>query len=240
MKRKIMSIIVIFVLMLGISGLRANATTNACKIKLVPKSTTVEPGETIDINIKMSDITATDGLAAYSAKVTFDTEAFTYSKISGSGEWETPIYNEGNIVATVTSGNGQKENQTIGVLTLKVKSDAKEGKYKVAISDIEVSDGINTFEVSAVEKEITVKSETKSDNGNEDNNTILKDDNTIGDDSEDKNTTSKNNTTVSTNNNKTTSDKPIPYTGIAGIIVPTIIILAIVGIVSYYKYRNSI
>lgn len=267
MKRKIMSILVIFVLILAISEIKINAATEVCKISLSPKATSVAPGETIDIELKMSNIIDADGLAAYSAKVTFDTNAFTYSKITGYGEWETPTYNEGNIVATVSNGNGQTTDQTFAILTLKVNDNITDGNYKVSISDIEMSNGLETLSVSSAEATVKVEkipANIPSDDDNtvdDDNNTENIDDNITSDDNntttgDDNNITSNNNNinTSNDNNNKnnstnnnslknanstdTTSPSKMPYTGISSLIIPAIIVIAIVGGASYYNYKK--
>jgi hypothetical protein len=104
----------------------------------------------------MSNITSADGLASYSATISYNTDIFTYSKIEGYGQWETPIYNDGNIAATTSSGSGQTTNQTIAVLTLRVNSGVPDGQYEVALSNIKVSDGAKTFLISETNTKLIV------------------------------------------------------------------------------------
>mgnify|MGYP004662365635 FL=1 len=272
MKRKVMSVLMMFVLILSLYGVQTNAAADVCKISLSPKSSSVEPEKTVDIELKMSNITDADGLAAYSAKINFDTNVFTYSKITGYGEWETPTYNEGNIVATVASGNGQTTNQTFAILTLKVNSGVVDGNYKVSLSNITVSNGVDTLTCSPAEVSVKVakKANTSQNNNTSGNNNTSRNDNTSGNNntsrndntsrdnntsvnnntSRDNNTsvnnnTSKNNTITNRNTtsinasaNDTTSPNKIPFAGLEKMIFPGIVIITIVGIVSYFRYKK--
>jgi hypothetical protein len=146
-------------------------SAEACKISLVAESTSIVPDETIDIEIKMSDITQEDGIAGYGASISFNSDAFTFSKITGTEEWETPIYNDGNIVAAVTDGNGQTEDQTIAVLTLLVNSDLEDDNYEISLNDIEVSNGVETFSISPANLKLKVSNDDNGDsNGDNGNN----------------------------------------------------------------------
>lgn len=266
MKRKVMSVLMMFVLILSLYGVETNAAADVCKISLSPKSSSVEPEKTVDIELKMSNITDADGLAAYSAKINFDTNVFTYSKIAGYGEWETPTYNEGNIVATVASGNGQTTNQTFAILTLKVNSGVVDGNYKVSLSNITVSNGVDTLTCSPAEVSVKVAKKantsgnnntSRDDNTSENNNTSRNDNtsrdnntsvnnNTSGNNSTSRdNNTSKNNTITNRNTtsinasaNDTTSPNKIPFAGLEKMIFPGIVIITIVGIVSYFRYKK--
>lgn len=202
MKNKILSILIIFVLVLCINVVKVNAETEACTIKLNPNSSSVKPEETIDISIDMSNITDRDGLAAYSATISFDNNIFTYSKTVGAGEWETPTYNQGNIVATVTSGNGQTEDQTIGLITLRVNPNVPDGQYEVGLSNITVSNGVDTLSISPV----TTKVNVKKDNSNENNSNNDNNNNNSNNNSDSNNNNSNNSNNENNNNNGSNSN----------------------------------
>jgi hypothetical protein len=157
--KRIFIILLMLILILSIFSLQLDAATETCEIILVPRSLTLNEDGTIDIEIRMSNVTSTYGFASYSGKIIFDTKTFTYDRIVGYGEWETPEYNNGNIVATSTSGNGQATDQIVAVLTLKANTDISDGRYSISMSNIKVSNGVTTLSIPQVTSKITIDRE---------------------------------------------------------------------------------
>ena len=256
MKKKIISTLLILTMLLGINIIKSNATTDVCKIIIVPKTTNVKSGDTVDFEIKMSNVTDTNGLAGYAAKISFDTNVFTYSKILGCGEWETPIYNEGYIATTVASGKGQTANQTIAILTLRVNEGVTSENSKVSVSEMTTSNGIKTFDISSAETTVKITNNNTNNNANNNNanNNNTNNNNTnnnitnnnITNNTKNNTKNNKENTTKNDKNNitaniltTTTSNKEFPYAGIfKKVIIFSLIILGITGGVSYYKYKK--
>ena len=203
MKKKVLSILVIFVILISALKINVNAESG-CQITLIPQSS-VEPGKEIKIELKLSNITTNDGIGAYQTTLTYNSDIFSYSSVDGNGTWEKPTVNTDTkgvikLVATTSDGECVKKDDTMAILTFKVNSNTAEGKYEIGLINTEVSDGNQTLNVQEYKTNIIVKKASE-------NNTDKTDDNK---NSTTNNTTDQNNTNNSNNatdkNNTNTSN----------------------------------
>lgn len=150
MKKKVLSILVIFVILISALKINVNAESG-CQITLIPQSS-VEPGKEIKIELKLSNITTNDGIGAYQTTLTYNSDIFSYSSVDGNGTWEKPTVNTDTkgvikLVATTSDGECVKKDDTMAILTFKVNSNTAEGKYEIGLINTEVSDGNQTLNV---------------------------------------------------------------------------------------------
>ena len=145
-------------------------------------------------------------------------------------------------------------------ITAKVKNDAMPGATTIKITNLSASDGNDDFTTEDVSLSVTiVKNEPDDDNNNNDNNNNdnnnddnnnndnnnddnNNDDNNNGDDNNNDNNNNNNNNDDNNNddnnNENTPADGKLPYAGIEDYIIPTILILCVVGITSYIRYKK--
>lgn len=228
MKKKVLSILVIFVILISALKINVNAESG-CQITLIPQSS-VEPGKEIKIELKLSNITTNDGIGAYQTTLTYNSDIFSYSSVDGNGTWEKPTVNTDTkgiikLVATTSDGECVKKDDTMAILTFKVNSNTAEGKYEIGLNNTEVSDGNQTLNVQEYKTNIIVKkaSENNTDktddnknsttnnttdqnNTNTSNNATDKSNTSTSNNVSDKNNTNKSNTTKNKNNNVTTTN----------------------------------
>ena len=215
MKKKVLSILVIFVILISALKINVNAESG-CQITLIPQSS-VEPGKEIKIELKLSNITTNDGIGAYQTTLTYNSDIFSYSSVDGNGTWEKPTVNTDTkgvikLVATTSDGECVKKDDTMAILTFKVNSNTAEGKYEIGLINTEVSDGNQTLNVQEYKTNIIVKkaSENNTDKTDDNKNSTTNNTTDQNNTNNSNNATDKNNTNTSNNatdkNNTNTSN----------------------------------
>ena len=215
MKKKVLSILVIFVILISALKINVNAESG-CQITLIPQSS-VEPGKEIKIELKLSNITTNDGIGAYQTTLTYNSDIFSYSSVDGNGTWEKPTVNTDTkgiikLVATTSDGECVKKDDNMAILTFKVNSNTTEGKYEIGLNNTEVSDGNQTLNVQEYKTNIIVKkaSENNTDKTDDNKNSTTNNTTDQNNTNNSNNTTDKNNTNTSNNatdkNNTNTSN----------------------------------
>ena len=215
MKKKVLSILVIFVILISALKINVNAESG-CQITLIPQSS-VEPGKEIKIELKLSNITTNDGIGAYQTTLTYNSDIFSYSSVDGNGTWEKPTVNTDTkgiikLVATTSDGECVKKDDTMAILTFKVNSNTVEGKYEIGLNNTEVSDGNQTLNVQEYKTNIIVKkaSENNTDKTDDNKNSTTNNTTDQNNTNNSNNATDKNNTNTSNNatdkNNTNTSN----------------------------------
>ena len=125
-------------------------------------TTTLEPGDTITINLGVSDIDAGElGINTIEAVLEYDKEVFeavTPTNFTGLNNWSITYNNEigeneGKFVAVIVQ-DGVTVDQGIGTLTLKVKDDVEAQSTSIVFKDIKTNDGVE--EISTTDKTITL------------------------------------------------------------------------------------
>lgn len=181
-------------------------------------ASTVEPGDTITIDLSIADIDAGElGINTIEAVLEYDKDVFeavTPADFAGLNNWSITYNNEsgeneGKFVAVIVQ-DGVKENQSIGRLTLKVKEGIEAQTTNVIFKGIKTNDG--TTEIPTTDKTVSIKIDVPEEV-------------TVQKPIEEKPVTS--------------SPKPIPQTGESTFIIIGICLVAIVaGIISYTLYRR--
>lgn len=183
---------------------------------------TVEPGDTVTINISVADIDAGElGINTIEAVLEYDKNVFETvmpTDFAGLNNWSITYNNEsgeneGKFVAVIVQ-DGVTENQDIGRLTLKVKEGIEDQTTNIVFKGIKTNDG--TTEIPTTDKTVSIKIESPEPVAPQEPE----------EPAEEKPV-------------DTTSPKPIPQTGETTFIIIGICLVAIaVGIVSCTLYRR--
>lgn len=241
--KKCIILLLIMTIIIGINCTVKSESGDSYSVKMNADKTTLKTGDTVTISLKLDNIkieSGEKGLGSYEGSIKYDKNIFEDLKMTGNSEWDTPFQNEGRFTASRTDGKCVSETQEIAKITLKVKSNAKEGNTKIEIKDFSASNAVEN--ISTTDTSVTVKIEKENNNvGNTDNtnNTGNTTNNNNG------NTNSGNKTGNSTTNqtknivSNTTAKGTIPKTGISTPIVILIVISIISCIYGYFRYKNT-
>jgi len=213
MKRKIFTLLAIELLIMIILSTKVFAAESFL-VNAKASADTLNPGDTLTVNISVSDIDVEKGLGTLGGTLGYDKAVFEEVKAKNlkSGEdWESVTYNadNGKFVTLTSSGETLKTDTEVFTITLKVLDTAKEGKTTIKLSDLNSSDGEKDLYTADTEKIITIassasKPEDNTTGNNTTNNTTGN--NTTGNNTTGNNTTGNNTTNNATGNNNTTSN----------------------------------
>lgn len=226
------TIFIILIMSFCVIG-KAYAVDNTCKLNINSSATEIKRGETLTLNLKVSDINMSDGenmLVGIEGTIDYDTEIFKDVKISSTKLTETTL-NENIFIANSSDMvSGVKDGENIITLTLTVKENATIGKTTIKISNVTVAN-VNAVAVNDLTSSIEVGiTESQADNNTDDEKNETTDNEVVNND-----VVTNKTTTASSNENKT---QKYPYTGINKLIVVAIIIVLISLLIFYIKYKN--
>lgn len=249
--KKVISVLLVVVLLLTIYpvayGVSVKASLNA-------DSTTVKPGETVVIRLRLSDIDMGDGIMSISGALTYDKDVFeeisasangvisatSLSKMSAINGWTALLYNPNTTrFAMDVSGAAMVSEDNILQISLKVKDGVSNTESTVTVSDLLPSNGFDEVELEPTSIKITIGENTNPDDGDEDvppvENIV---ENTVVDDEPTNTNINIVTPTANKTTDKTITTNRIPNAGIAYGIIISVIILAVVVAVSYKKYSS--
>lgn len=217
--KKTLSIMAIAILMLTLSMGVVNATTDF-KVALTADSTRVDQGGTVVITVSLKDFTANEtGINSLIAKLDYDRTVFETVKqadFAAQNGWSAITYNENEGGLATENASFMTENHEAFKITLKVKANATIGNTTVTLKEINGSD--SETDVYPADQKITLTIKAASGNTPAPtNNTPVK---------------PANNTPAPTNNTT------MPSTGVVDYILPTIAVVAVVGIFAYVRYNR--
>ena len=201
-------------------------------------------GNTFEVEILLDNINVTSGdqgIGAYNAKLTYNTEVLELVSVQQQTGWEV-MGNKGNIVALTTDGEVVKNRTLTAKATFKVKEDAQLGDTEISFESVSGSSGKTTIQGTGVSA--TVQIVEQNINPGDDENTIeegntVENDNTVGENSSSRDNVIKNNMSIQSNvDSTTTANKALPYAGFTGILIIIVAILIVVAIIFYLKYRS--
>lgn len=224
--------------------------TDGVQFQLIPSADSAKPGDTIEVVFKATN--NTKGIAELSGLLEYDENAFekldledtTNSFVKGSG-WATPEFLENMLDVHTTNLEDVTGDQNIFTIKLKVKSDIKDGKYSVSITDLTTA-GNENAKIERVSADINVKTaavEPPVDNNNTTTNNTTTN-STVN------NTTTNNTTNNTTENNTVTNNSStntgnvneLPYAGLnnvsLGVAVVVILLAAGTALYKYNKYKS--
>lgn len=203
----------------------SKAVDTVYQIELLSDKTEVKEGETFVITVEIDPTNIEGGIGAYIAEIKYDNEIFEITNLEGIGNWETPMINDGKMIATTKDGECITTKQEIAKITFVAKADVVNTTSEITIENFEAS---NTETILPTESK-------KVEIGNNQANT--------NEDEEEKNDDKYNiiEQENSTNSSNNTSNLKLPYAGLQKTIIPIsiVIIASIVGIVYYKKHKKN-
>jgi len=227
--KKILIILLIMTVIIAMFTTVKGATGDSYKITLTPTAEKAKAGETVTIKMTANEIkiqSGEKGIGSYQGKLEYDTAIFEEVKMKGNEDWDTPMLNEGAFTSVRGDGECTAEAQEIGTITLKVKAGAKIGETNIKVKEFGASNGVENIATSDVVAKVTI--EATNNGGGTGTGTGT-------------GTSSGSSSTTGTTKKPTTSTTKsgtLPKTGVSGVLVTVIGIIAISGIYSYIRYKK--
>lgn len=219
--KKIGKIILVIAIIIT-CGTVGNVYASSFNFTTSASSTTLKPGDTVTLELKVSKIDVGEsGINTIEAVLDYDKTIFepvTSTSFAGLNNWSITYNgeegaNKGKLVAVIVQ-EGVKVDQTIGKLTLKVKAGIKDSSTKVTFKDIKTNDGVNEITTANQVTNIDIKNPVEE---------LPKPD-------KEPDKTPK----------PDTSPEKIPQTGENSyLILGIVVIILIIGISSYVAYRKN-
>lgn len=233
------------------SAIISYADSLSCSVGIVCNSTKISKNtKKIEIQVNLDSYNG-DGTLGYEGKIEYDSNVFESVTIKQAENWEAVSYEAqtGKFVSTTTNAKAGN----VATIVLKVKEGITANTTDVVITNLTFSDGESTIMLN---KTITFSIEQNTEDnggnnsGNNDNNKDEIDNNKNDNKNDDKNNGNDNNnkndkkenTIIVTPVDKEKADSStaiskIPQTGEFSIPV-TILIIGIIGIICYIRYRS--
>lgn len=205
--KKVISIALMVLLLIGTTTV--HAANDYFKTTVKADHTQAKVDDIVVITIGLKDInieSGEKGIGAYTANIKFDPAVFEYVSTSGSTGWEAPLYEEGGITGNTTNAKVVQTPQDIGVITLKVKKDAKIGETTVELTNFSGSNGLNDIDAANEAVKITIVTSNNNNGGNSGNNNGGNSGNTNNGNGNNGSTTNNGNSNGSNNGNPTNNN----------------------------------
>ena len=222
--KKIRNIFLIIVLM-SIIGIFNVAYASSFNFNTSASASTLKPGDTVVISLNVSNIDVGEsGINTIEAVLEYDENVFEPvlpTNFAGLNNWSITYNNEegenkGKFVAVIVQ-EGVTEDQAIGNLTLKVKSEVEDQSTNVTFKNIKTNDGEN--EITNTDKIVTLNIE-----------------NPVVEEPEEPQTNIINQDDIKEEN---LSPNRLPQTGEYTFIIIGIVLAAlIIGIIAYTSYKK--
>ena len=249
-KIKVLSIAILAIMLLTTLSMAAE---DSFKLSLEPVSNEVTRGDTFDVKVFLDDIqvvSGEQGIAGYTAKLTYDTDVLTLEKVTASSGWEA-MENEGAVVVNTSDAEVVKQRTETIVATFKVNDNASFGDTTIQIDNIEGTSIAETIDGTGSSTTIRIaeqqnqggnENETGGENqtgGNGQGNTNSTGNNAGTSGGANNGNTNRINTVVNSisGDNTQKNNGGLPYAGTAGYIGIALVVLIIASIVFYHKYK---
>ena len=225
---KILLSVVLLIVILGITGI-----VNAFSVRLkLESSSKLKVGDIVEVTLKISNIDAGNGIDAISATIEYDKNVFdevTQESFVGINSWNIGTYSTDSQIFTILRGSKVNTISDVLKISLRVKSTTNVDSTTIKLKNITASGGAvsdgGTGDIEIVETEVKV---TKEADNSSITNTVVTNE-----------ITNQNVTKINsiTKNNESTTEK-LPQTGEDFGIIVAVILVGLVSVLSYIKYRN--
>lgn len=253
-----MTLIVVTLAMLMGSVIAAGETMD---VSLVPAQNKVEKGKEVTVSVNIANVNVPsstgDGVNAFKATLTYDTDVFESVTIDGANDWVKQTYNTANGIFILTYSNLLTEKSgTIAKLTFKVKENTTKTTGSISLTNIESSNTETKVTPANATTTLNINQTTPDDGNNTASNNTASNNTAGGNNSTgNQNTTGGQNQVTNTTGNQSsggqattnkagnstgvnTANKNLPKTGIGQWSIIAGLVIIIVAIVSYLKYRK--
>lgn len=239
---KVVVMMTIIAVIIGITNISNAFSFNAS----LASNEKLVTGQEVKVTLSLSNINMNEGIRSIKVgKITLGEEFEAISSTSFSSSTFSPTYSNGGLI--LMSGTPVTNAGVAVTLTLKVKPGITTKSSTIKFENIVASSGSNTGDISVGTKTITIKANetTESTNKNETGatNTLTNTNtnNTSNTKTETKNSVANvTNTTTKKATNSNTLPKKLPKAGNTEgfIMISLILVVAVVGIVSFIKYKK--
>ena len=146
MKKLFISIIILFLIMLSSTCYASSFNFNAESNKVG-----VNPGDEIFITLKVSDITATDGINVVETNLNYDKSIIESVEFIDKNDWKSAYNsNQGELFGKLLYTKmvtGVKDDEEIGVLKVKIKENVDQFQTDITFSQVTSNDGFELMNV---------------------------------------------------------------------------------------------
>lgn len=196
------------------------AADTGYQIELLSDKTEVKEGETFVITVEIDPTNIEGGIGAYMAELKYDMALFEITNLEGIGNWETPMINEGKMIATTKDGECVTTKQEIAKITFVAKADVVNTTSEITVENFEASNTETILPTESKKVEIGNEQTDIDDNKDDQYNEIEEGNNS---------------------NSNTTSNLKLPYAGLQKTMIPIgiIVIAVVIGVVCYKKYQKN-
>lgn len=212
--KKITMMSIIFLVIVAFTTLSMAAEGDSFTLSLEPVSSELTRGETFEVKVFLDDIhvvSGEQGIAGYTARITYDENMLSLENVSASLGWEA-MENEGAVVVNTSNAEVVKDRTETIIITFKVNDNASIGDTTIGIENIEGTSIAETIEGTGSNATIRIAEEqTPGDDDHQSGN----DDQTGNDDQEGNNDQTGNDDQVGNNNQ--TNDENTSENNQAGI-----------------------
>lgn len=243
MDKKIISIIVLIILILGCNS-TIYAANNA--ITFSKNKNSYIAGDTIQISVDISNISLENGIETVIGTISYNKNLYESCSVEGKNGWKAD-FNEENGKVILQRNDGMKENGGIFIIKLKLKNDVTEGDT-ISFSNINIADENTDLYPEAVNTSVSITNkktdqEEKKDQENQEDQEKQQDTENKQQESKKDQQDEKQNQTQQKKGNEDTTQKKgttLPKTGKKiGIIHMVISVLLIINYIFSYNYLKN-
>ena len=209
---------------------------------LTPDSPRVSQGSKVKVTLKLTGIKVEGGIAHLTAKLDIDDDVLSVSSndIKGLNDWDA-TYNKEKKEISLSSVSPVEEDIEVAEFNFQVKENTSKSSTTIKLTSIEAGNDSSDNPVSISDRSTAItigrtispspsptsSEEPEQNQTNEttnESNTVLNESNTP--------------TATQGSNVTTTKNEAVPYTGAEEYVVPLMLIVAILGIVSFVNYKK--
>ena len=180
--KKLVRVLVMLGILLSIYTQIVQATS--FKFDTIPNKMTAKNGDTIKIDLKLSEIdVGEEGINTFQCMLKYDEQVFEDIKVESNDKKSNTNY--GKMLAVLLA-TGVTKNQEIGTVTLKIKDDVNVKSGDITFTEASSNDGKNIIPTS--DKTVTIKIKGNFSNSDKKNDNNISNSKEINDEKEKTNT----------------------------------------------------
>lgn len=247
--KKIISLTLMLLVMLCVTSNVYAAIS--LQVDMVAAKEEYKKGEEFTVEVKTANLTSDKGIISFSARLGYEKNDLELVKMEGKNGWESPIedtnsFNPETGKMAITRGGLGKNDETIFVITFKVKAE-KINVKNITLKEITVADGTSLGKAF----DTSVKVATTQNGGNNSGSTSSGNQ-TSGNGSQSNGSSNSQNTgttnstgtgnkgTNSSSKNDTVPDKKLPQTGNnTNIFLALGSVFSVVAVISFFKIKKQ-
>lgn len=253
--KKLISILAVIMVILAMCVTTVYAADPTASIKIVPNASEVKAGGKISITFRARDLNLVDaqGLYTLSANIVYDTKVFeklTSENITAQNGWRVTNFTQDGQISLDRTNNYINEEHDIFTINLTAKSDVTSGSTNITLSSIKANTDkaaqvkiadttymLSTGVGSTVANPISISSNNGTGNSTTGIAPITTGQSNTGTNTGTSNSSNSNKSTQSSTTNLTANSQ-MPKTGLVDYILPTMIGLAIGGVIGFIQYKR--